>query len=68
MIPWYDRRMTRQLAAPAAEDVAPAVTVLTREMAPGEARRFRAEVAGILEQVYADRQGVQEAVEAAREE
>jgi hypothetical protein len=46
LIPWYERRITRQLTAPAAEDAAPAVNVLSREMAPGEARRFRQEVAG----------------------
>jgi hypothetical protein len=36
LIPWYERRITRQLTAPAAEDVGPAVRVLTRKMAPGE--------------------------------
>lgn len=68
LIPWYERRITRQLTAPAAEDVAPAVNVLTREMAPGEARRFRQEVAGILREAFADRHGVEEAVAAARGE
>jgi hypothetical protein len=63
--PWYRRRVAKGLSAPAAEDVANAVNVLSREMSPGEAERFRREIAGMLKAAYADRHGVEEAVNAA---
>ncbi len=65
MLPWYERRLAGGLTAPAADDVRPAVSILTRGMTPAEERRVRKEIARMVERAFAGRQGVDEAVDAA---
>lgn len=68
VLPWYRRRVAAGLSAPAAADVASAVAVLSRDMGARGAEDFRRAIAGILAEAYADRHGVEEAVDAALRE
>jgi DNA-binding MurR/RpiR family transcriptional regulator len=65
MLPWYERRLAGGLTAPDADDVRPAVNILTRGMTAAEEKRVRKEIARMVARAFDGRQGVQEAVDAA---
>lgn len=69
LVAWHERRVATGFAAPEADVVAPAVGILVhdirRDLGAEEERRVRKEIAGVLGEVFAGRQGVDEAVDAA---